>query len=329
MQTDFLNLKPARPRGLWRDVPPAIFPPMLGLLGLGLGWRRGASSFGLDIGVSDLVLGAVILLFAFGVLAYGVKLARRPGVVLDDLHVLPGRAGLAALTDSVMLSAAVLLAYAPGLGEWVLWIGLALHATLALLLTWVMARGPAERRRVTPIWHLSYVGFILAPLAAVPLGYVALSGLILQATMAAAVLIRGVSAVQFARASVPAPLRPLLAVHLAPACLFAIVAASIGLNGLALGFGVLALAMFFALLSAGRWIAAAGFSPFWGAFTFPIAAFANMGFALDAAGFGAGWRFIGMLALVAATVAVPVIAVKVLKLWAKGQLAGRTNAAVA
>ena len=65
-----------------------------------------------------------------------------------------------------------------------------------------------------------------------------------------------------------------------------------------------------------------GFTALWGAMTFPLAAYAS---ALFVAGFGLG----GLLVLVAAAVAVPWIAWRVIMLWGSGRLAAVTNAAEA
>lgn len=315
--------------GRWRTTPPAIFPPIMGLFGLGLGWRNGAGAFGIGPGLSDIILGAVTLLYLFSLFAYGAKVAKRAGVVADDLKVLPGRAGLAALTQSGLLLAITALAYRQGLAQGVLWVALAGHTVLALLaIRWLMQAAP-EARGVTPVWHLSFVGFIIAPLSAIPLGYVALSTAIFWATLAIALFVWGASAAQAMRARVPAPLRPLLAIHLAPAALFTMVAAGLGMPTMALAFGLISAVMAAAMVLGARWLTAAGFSPLWGAFTFPLAAFSNACFALWHEGQGEGWRIAGGLALVAATLIVPVIAVKVLQLWAKGQLAPKTNAATA
>ena len=76
-----------------------------------------------------------------------------------------------------------------------------------------------------------------------------------------------------------------------------------------------------ALVGAARWVLAAGFSPFWGAFTFPLAAFASAVLPLSE---GAGLILLG-----AAAAVVPVIAWRVLALWPGNRLAGKTNAAEA
>ena len=86
---------PIRPKFATR-TPPAIFPPVFGLFGLGLAWRRAGDTFQMPAALGEMILGAVTLLFVFCALAYGIKVARRPGVIPEDLRVLPGRAGLAA-----------------------------------------------------------------------------------------------------------------------------------------------------------------------------------------------------------------------------------------
>ncbi|MBI1217395.1 MAG: tellurium resistance protein [Rhodobacteraceae bacterium] len=325
-------MKPFRPAprpAFWSATPPAIFPPLLGLLGLGLAWRRGLAALGLPGDPAEMLLGGLTLLALFCYLAYATKLLRRPSVLIEEMRTLPGRAGLAAMTDSVMLLASVALPYGHGLATGVLWLGLGLHGGLALLMVRYFLGAPPPQRRVTPAWHLTFVGFIIGALAAVPLGLVLLAQVILIATVLAALAIWAVSLWQFARETVPAPLRPMLAIHLAPACLFTVVAAGLGWATLAAAFGAVAVAVALSLLAAARWITAAGFSPLWGAFTFPLTALASAGFALGTVGTGEAGRLLGVAALILATGAVPAIAYRVLQLWAKGQLGPRTASAVA
>lgn len=312
------------PKGLWRRTPPAIFPPILGLLGLALGWRRGAWHFGLPQGVADILLGAVTLLFVFAALAYGVKMLRRPAVVLEDLRILPGRAGLAAGTLSIYLFAGVLGPFAPAAAQLVLMIGLGVHALLIAALLYVFATGPAEQRRVNPVWQLSFTGPIVAAMVAQGLGLADLAVVLFWVSLVAAAAIWLISLQQFASASVPAPLRPLLAIHLAPAALLGTVAAGFEATGIAIACAVLTAGLLAVLVVRANWLLAAGFSPLWGALTFPIAATANFWMTL-----GGAWQLPGGIALVAATLIIPPIAVKVMQLWSKGQLAVKTNAAIA
>ncbi|ARE41668.1 hypothetical protein RGUI_3527 [Rhodovulum sp. P5] len=316
------------PRPKYADqTPPAIFPPVFGAFGLGLAWRQAAGVFAVPVAVGDLILGAVTLWFLFCVVSYGLKVARRPGVVAEDLRVLPGRAGLSAMVLSVYLMAAGLAPLAPALGHLVLWLGLAAHVALVVLVVRGFLTGPAEQRAVTPVWHLQFVGFIVAGPTAVALGYDGLATVVLYGTGAMAAVIWAVSLGQLVRRDVPVPLRPLLAIHLAPACLLGTVAALLGHAGVALGFAGLAIALFAALLVRAPWIVKGGFSPLWGAFTFPLAAFANLMLILAATGQGSLFRVIGGGGLVLATLAIPPIAVKVMQAWARGGLGQKTNAA--
>ncbi len=313
----------AQPR-LFRRTPPAVFPSIMGLMGLGLGWRRGADAFGLPQGLAEALLGAVVAVYLFCLLAYAVKLTLRPGVLAEDLRVLPGRAGVAAGILCLYLLAAAILPYSAGLARWVLFGALAAHLAGLVVLIWVFLRGPKEQRRVTPIWHLNFVGFILAGLSAPWLDMIWFAFALLLVTAVIAIVIWSISIDQLVRGLPPPPLRPLLAMHLAPAAMLGLVAEGIGFHSLALVFAILCAAILAVLVVFARWLTVAGFSPLWGAFTFPLAATASLWLAV-----GGVWATPGALALIAATLIVPSIAVKVLQLWAKGKLATATNAATA
>ncbi|GGH45808.1 tellurium resistance protein [Frigidibacter albus] len=315
------------PPGLWRRTPPAVFPPILGLLGLGLAWRAAGPVFGVPAGLGEALLGAVTLLWLLALLAYGAKIARRPGVVAEDLRVLPGRSGLAAAVLCLYGFALVLAPYAPEQARPVLLLALVAHGAMLAVLLRVMAGGPPEQRQVTPVWHLQFTGFVVAALAAVALGMPGLAQGLFWLALVAAVAVWGLSAAQFAKARVPAPLRPLLAIHLAPAGFLGAVALGLGWDLVAAVFAFVAAGILLALLAAGRWLTAAGFTPLWSAFTFPLASAAGLWLALAVD--EPGWLLPGGLALVATTLVIPPIAFRVMKMWAAGQLAVKTNAAVA
>ncbi len=244
--------------GLWRRTPPAIFPPIFGLFGLGLGWRAAGSV------VSDLILGAVTILFVFALVAYLAKPLRRPGVLIEEMQVLPGRAGLAAASLSLMLMAATLAPFMPELARVIAMSAFMLHVALVVLLVHVLRTGPREGRVVTPVFHLSFVGFIIGGVTANALGYHDVAKWIIWSTVLPAGVIWGISARQLINRAPPAPLRPLLAIHLAPACLFTIVAQGAGMHSAALGFSALAAAIFTVLLVSARWLTEGGFSALWG-----------------------------------------------------------------
>lgn len=313
-----------KPRpGLMRRVPPAIFPPILGALGLGLVWRQSGWMFGLPDGVAEIFLGAMTLLWLFAALAYAGKLLRRPGVLAEDLAILPGRAGISALMMTLYQVAMVLGPYAGGLARGLLIGGLCLHLALALWIARKLASAPAAQREVTPVWHLTFVGPILGAVAAQMLGLEPLARVIFWLTLPLAAGIGAVSLVQIVRRVPPAPLRPLLAIHLAPLSLFGVVALGLGWPQVALVFAALAVTLLLALVVSLKWLLAAGFTALWGAFTFPLAAFARLVLGLMPG------SLVGGAVLVVATLVILPILVRVMKDWAKGSLAVRTNAAEA
>jgi tellurite resistance protein len=316
---------PRRPKRFAR-LPPAVFSPILGLLGLVLALRLAGTTLGLApiSALSDVAAGAVLVLWAFSVIALAIKNFRRPSVIVEDLRPLPGRAGYSAATMGGMAVGGILAPFAPGLALALIFASLAAHLIIGgLLLRVLMGMGP-EAREVNPAWHMHLVGFIVAGTPLVILGQGELAHVILWVTMPLAAVIWGLSIAQLISRLPPAPLRPLLFLHLSPAALFSLDARALGETALSIGALALVMAMFGALVLSLRWVLAAGFTPMWGAMTFPMAAFAS---ALMAAG---GWFQIAGLALTAAlTIAIPVIAWRILKLWPGGQLAAKTNAAEA
>ncbi|MGB3278219.1 MAG: tellurium resistance protein, partial [Pseudorhodobacter sp.] len=279
----------------FQRMPPAVFPSIMGLFGLGLALRRGAEVIGYPGAIAEFVLGAVSLLWLFATLGYLAKLAQRPGVIMEDLAILPGRAGLAAMSLGVLLLAATLLPYAPNAAAGVMFFGIGLHLLLAVLILLALRRGPAEGRHVNPVWHLHFVGFIIAGLTAAPLGYDLLAKGILLITWMIALGLWAASLLQLIKRIPPAPLRPLLAIHLAPASLFGTVAVLLEMPTLAMGFALLGGLILLALLVTARWITQSGFSALWGAFTFPLAAYTSLLLGLGhATGPSTFWVWLGI-----------------------------------
>ena len=318
------------PPGLWRRVPPAVFPPVLGALGLALAWLGGVRAFALPPGLAQLLAGMVVAVALFALLAYGVKLARRPGVLAEELAILPGRAGVAAGVLSLYLLAALVGAIASvGLGRVLLVGSLVLHVVFLAVLVGVFRRGPTEQRRVTPAFHLSFTGFIVAARAALVLGWPGLAAGLFWPAMIAALVIYAVSVRQLRAAGVPAPLRPMLVIHLAPLALFATVSVDLGWTTAGTALAWAALMLLAVLILRARWLLADGFSPLWGALTFPVAATAAAWVGLWTAAPSEPNRIIAGALLVGATLVVVPILLLVLRAWAQGRLPVRTNAAIA
>ncbi len=316
------------PAGPLRRTPPAIFPPILGLFAVGLAWRAWfAGTAGAGAALAELFLGAVAILYAVSLATWLAKPLRRPGVVATEIVPLPGLAGLAAACLSGMLLAAVLAPRAPGAALAVVLVALLALFALALGFLRHHLRLPPDQRAVTPVWHLLFVGPVVSVPALVALGLAEAAHAILAASALFALAIWTVAGRAALRRAPPPPLRPLLAIHLAPASVLTLAAAALGLGGFAALMGTLAAAMFTVLLVGARWITAAGFSPLWGAFTFPLAAFA--GAMIAVAGTTGPLGVLAGVVLVAASLVVPAIAWRVLRMWTNGKLAQVTNAAIA
>ncbi len=314
----------ATPKGFARRVPPAIFPAIMGLFGLGLAWQRAEAVLDLPAGIAGVILGAVTLLYLFALGAYLAKLLRRPAVLIEDLRILPGRLGVSAMMACLYLVAISLAPHAPDLARGLLQVALGLHAGIILLLGWSFLRGPAEQRRYSPAGHLYFVSPIIGANAAALAGFDYLALGLLAATLLTAALIWAWGADRLWRDGMAAPLRPLLALHLAPAALTGLTAQALGLQNLSLVAAAAAAMTLGGLILGLRPLTVSGFSPLWAAFTFPLAATASLFLVL-----GGAWQIAGLLILAVATLIIPAITFRVMKLWAGGQLAIRTNAASA
>jgi tellurite resistance protein len=286
--------------------------------------RLALGRLGLDPGPGDLLAGAAVALWAFATVAYLGKLVRRPSALRDDLRVLPGRSGLAAMTMGGMVTAGILAPFLPFTALGLIFLALLAHAVLALLLIRLLTSLPPAGREVNPTWHLSFVGFIIA---APPLFAIGLPGLaqgLFWATLPVALAIWTLSGLQFLRSLPPAPLRPLLAIHAAPAALLATVAALLGKAEIAAGLVALGVAYLVLLAMSARWLLAAGPTALWGAFSFPLAALATAALVK-----GEGWKGLGVALVTAGLVVIPAILWWVWKRWPGGKLAAATNAAEA
>lgn len=310
--------------GLFRQTPPAIFPSVLGVIGLGIVWRTAAPALGVPGAIGDVILGAAALLWLFAALAYLAKVARRPGVIGEDLRVLPGQTGLAGATMGLMALSVGLVPVAPALAGVAGLVGFGAHMLLAVAMARRFATTPPEARQVTPAWHMIFVGGILAALTAARLGHAGPAQALMWAETAVASAIWAVSLRDLVRHVPPAPLRPMLTIHAAPAGLLSVVSLETGHEAQAVVFALLALAILCAIALRVRWVATAGFSPLWGGFTFPVAISATAFLSL-----GGLWLAPAIVALATASVVTPFVASRVLRAWAGGQLGAKTGAAIA
>ncbi|RMH48818.1 MAG: hypothetical protein D6686_09620 [Alphaproteobacteria bacterium] len=301
-----------------RSTPASLFSPCLGALGLGLAWRQAAIVLGVPEAIGGAVLAAGGLVTIACLAGYLVRLARRPGAILADLAPPPARGFPAAGTMCLMLLAAALVPHWPGAARGLWWAALALQGVVATLTAWVIWRGRDRGLAPMPVLYLPFAGVIAAPLAGVALGEVMLSAVLIYGAMLPAAAIAAVTLWRALSAPVPPAQRPAQMIHLAPLSLFGTGAALIGHPTTFLFFFLTALVAAALLLLRVRWMAAGGFGPAWGAFTFPLAAFAGLCLLAEARGPGLGALFFALPALAAASVVIPWILVRALAGWLRG-----------
>lgn len=313
---------------LWRRTPPAIFPVCLGLIGLGLGWRNAADILPIAQEIGDLLLGFSSAFFLFFLAFYLRKITARPAVLFEDMKNSGARAGVAAAAMSMMLLAAALLPLGLSVPQ-VWWTGVIMQIAASAIVCYAIWQDPPKQRQFTPFQYLTFVGPVAGPIAGIPLGYVRESIWLILAALVAHIIISVGNGNRLMRTRPPIPLRPSLAIFLAPNCLFA------------LGFGLLeidwAFYVFYWIANSAAlvlvlltpWMIKGGWTPIWGAFTFPTAAFLNVQVMAIAKGAGALAVFGTYAGLTLGTPLILFIAYRSVMSWSTGELAELSGAAKA
>ncbi len=262
----------------WHRAPSAMFPICLGVLGAGLLWRQASETLGAPAVIGEVWLALAIVLSSVCAAFYARKLFLHPTSILDDLGPVPARAAVSAASMCMMLTAAALVPYAPGLAALLLLVGVAHHLIHAVMVLWVLVHSPPEERVINPTLYLPFVGQIVVPIAGVPLGYWTASAVIYWSAVAAWVVITVFSLQRILRAPIPKPLRQGMVIFLAPSGVGVISADLLNASwspAMMLVFGVAVAGFAIWLATQISWIVAGGWTPAWGAFTFPTVALAG------------------------------------------------------
>ena len=259
--------------------PVALFPILLGLMGMGLALRRGVA-LGLPVELAELWLGMASALLLVSSIFYAVKLAMKPKAIFEDLTPPPARAAASAAGMAWMLWGAALAPTMPGLAPAVWGAGVLIHWA-AMGVGAKMLLNPDTPQ---PVWvpglYLVFVGQIVAPYGGVALGYETLSLVLFLSAIAAWLVLKWrlfLRNLTFPEGA-PYPFRPGHAIHVAPPAVGAGAALAFGASwSEPATLGLTAVALLMAALLARRipWMIAGGWSPAWGAFTFPSAAMAG------------------------------------------------------
>ncbi len=314
---------------LWRSTPPAIFPIALGFMGLGLAWRNVANVVPVPSFLGELILGVSAALFVFFAVSYLLKFIARPAVVLEDMKTPPGRAGVAAISMGLMILAAAMLPFG-ALANGIWWAGVILQVVVILLVTRVLMKMPPEARMVTPFQLLPYVGLIVAPIAGVALGHSLVVTIVSVFSFLAFLVIAITYGLKLTKVRPQQPLRPSLVIFLAPMSLFAITAALTGHDIIFTVFYWLAVDLAVVFLVISPWLTKGGWTPIWGALTFPVATFTSLqAIAVGRGGDTTVALTLMIAGLVIATGLILYVVYMAGKAWIRGDLSKKTGAATA
>ncbi|MBX9750650.1 MAG: hypothetical protein K5Q68_13775 [Roseococcus sp.] len=281
----------------------------LGLGGLGLAWREVWS-----LPVSEVVLALMVLAW---LLILGLHLARavrhREAALADWRN--PMRCGfVGAASIGMMLTAAALTPYLPGFARGLLLLAITLHLGVGLALLARVLRGEGSHAMLVPPLMIPLVGNVLAPVFCAPLGLPMLGWMLFGVGMLLWLAVQPLLLGRLFEAPLPPPLRPSLAILLAPSAVGALAVEALGGPQPAfLALYGLAAFTFALLLVVLRHMLGAGFTlGYWG-LTFPLAAFtaATMKVA-------PWWIWLGMLGL--STLVIGAIALATLRLALRGAL---------
>jgi tellurite resistance protein len=261
---------------------PLLVLPM-GLGGAGLAWRQATESLGAPALVGEGLLLLTALAWALLVGFQFLRGLRHPDAMLAEARH-PVRVAFAAgPTIGLMILSTAAFPYSPTLGAALWCIAVPLHLVVAMLLLRRLLAGRGEAAMLAPPLLIPFVGSILAPAFGVRMGFVDASwmmfgvGLVMWLVLLPLLLNR-----LLVGPPLPGPMRPSLAIFLAPPAVGALALLELTGGGGAQAHGValalvgVALLVAATLLSLAREFAATPFSLSWWGVTFPSAAFAVM-----------------------------------------------------
>jgi tellurite resistance protein len=282
-------------------VPVALFGIVLGLSGLGGGWRLASRLWGAPPWIGEIVLAAAATVWLLLVLLYCAKwLIARPQALAEARHPV-ACCFIGLVFVSTMLIANASLRYSAGFGLALGSVGLLGHVLFSVWRTGQLWKGNREVGSTTAVLYLPSVAgnFVGATLSA-NLGFPQLGSLLFGAGLFSWLAIESVLLHRLYTAEpLPAPIRPTLGIQLAPPAVGCIAYLAVqggppGLFAMALvGYAVFQAVILIRLLP---WFAQNAFAPGYWAFSFGATAMA--GAIIELAERGAG----GLIAALAGPV---------------------------
>ncbi|MFC0407119.1 dicarboxylate transporter/tellurite-resistance protein TehA [Roseomonas elaeocarpi] len=261
-------------------IPVSFFGMVLGLVGLGGGWRLAHRVWGLPAVIGEVLLALGVLVWAVLIVLYAAKwLLARDAARAEIAH--PVQCCFAGLTGvATMLVAAALLPLSQALATVLYAAGAAVTLLFALWRSGQLWQGEREAGATTAILYLPAVaGSFVTGTGAAALGFTDWGQLAFGAGLFSWLAIESVLLHRLYHGPVmPAALRPTLGIQLAPpvvgaVCYLSVTAGPPDLVAHALlGYGLLQALLLLRLLP---WIRQQPFAPSYWAFSFGVTALAN------------------------------------------------------
>lgn len=306
-------------------VPASFFSMVLGLAGLATAWRAASRAYAVSPWLADalLVLSAVLWVVLFA--AQGLKAVKaRDALVAELVH--PVQGSLAALAPASLLAlAAGVTVHSRDLSQVLFWIGAAAQLVHGV---WIVGRwlsAAADPKLVTPAMYLPpVVGNLLAAAAAGAVGRTDAGWLFFGAGVVAWLVLAAVLLVRYlSEGALPAALRPLLGIELAPPAL-ALVAWQALQGGApdSTSRALLGVTLFVALvlLRLLGHLRDAPFTPAYWSFTYPLAALAAATLRMASPAPGSAAGALALPLFIVANAVIAVIAYKTVVAASRGQL---------
>lgn len=313
----------------WRRTPPALFPSLLGLFGLSLAWRRAAYVWDVPHVIGEVIGLVATLILLVTLSSYVAKLCIRPTVLWDDLKIGPARGSVSAGSMCAMAMAAFLMNYSTFGAFLIWWLALGLHAVYFGSIALMLIRHESTLSEISPVIMLPAVGILVSTYAAPALGYGTFCGVVLAITIPLSAIILLISLWNARTQGVTVPQRSSYAIFLAPPSIAALGVYDFMGIGYFLPVWLGASFVALALLPFTGWMLKGGFSPAWGALTFPLTAFSAVQILAVKVNYGTTAEILAIVILTIATVFVPYVVIKTYISWFQGRLAEATKAAVA
>jgi tellurite resistance protein len=312
-------------------IPAAFFGLVLGLAGLGNGWRVAHRVWGLPAQIGEAVMAVAALVWAVLIILFALKwILAREQALEEARHPIQccfiGLAGVA-----TMLIAGGALPYSQLAAEALYGLGATFTIGFGVWRTGQLWQGGREPSAATPVLYLPTVagGFVTATVAGA-LGYPEWGQLAFGASTLSWFAIDSVLLQRFYTVPLPPPLRPTLGVQMAPPAVGAV--AYLAVNGdrpdllahALIGYGLLQALLMLRLLP---WIREQPFAASYWAFSFGITSLATAPLRMVEGGDHGAIAILAPWLFAGANLAVGLIALATLRLMAQGRLLPKPPAA--